>query len=454
MTSWWGVGILVSLGCLVPQGSYGQAFRYQPQSGTGAAQSNAFSAQADDASSVWYNPAGMTQLHGWQYSGTAEFVGASINFRNAAGATAHGDLGGTIALPPPSQFYLTANLTDLGMTAFGALSAGIGVTTPYALSTRYPDSGPFNTAVTSATIPMMDIKPTLAYRFNNHVSVGAGADIYTFANFVGNGQVEEKLVSPGGGGVPAGANVELNGKGTAPGFNVSLLFSPLLNADQQPIANMALVYRSQATMHLHGNMLVNGATVASTQSTLVLPQMFTAAMAMWPVRDKTREWKVEMDVDIIDWTSVRNLDVHLSNGGVIPEPQHWRTVPTISMGTEYKLLHPETLSHWDVAVRGGGTYTQSQVPDMTFNPGIPSLNSYTLATGIGATCYQGGKFFGVIPCGRASESSWMPVAIGMDASFQRWWYEPRTIQGNQNPTVDGTYKAALYLGALSIRLMF
>lgn len=434
--------------------SWAQAFRYQPQSGTGAAQANAFSAQADDPSAIHYNPAGMTQLRGLQFSGTSQFVGASVNFRNGAGGTAHGDGGGTIALPPPSQFYLTANLKDLGITALGNLSAGIGMTTPYALKSRYPEAGPFNTAITSATIPMVDIKPTLAYRFSDQFSIGAGADIYTFAGFLGDGQVEQKFVWPGGGGVPAGVNVELNGKATAAGFNVSMLYSPILNADLLPIANIALVYRSQATMHLHGNMLVNGGTVADGRSTLVLPQMFTAAMAVWPIRDRAREWKLELDVDYVGWKSVRNTDVRLSTGGVIPQPQNWRTVPTVSVGTEYKMLHPESLPNWTVAFRGGYTYTQSQVPDLTFNPGVPSLNSHTLATGVGFTCFHGGNFFGVIPCGRSSVTSWMPESIGVDMSFQSWIYEDRTIQGNQNPTVNGTYTAALYLGAVSLRLMF
>lgn len=207
-------------------------------------------------------------------------------------------------------------------------------------------------------------------------------------------------------------------------------------------------------MHLHGNMMANGAVVADTRSTLVLPQMLTAAVAVWPIRDAAREWKLEMDVDYVGWKSVRNTDVRLSTGGVIPEPQNWRTVPTVSLGTEYKLLHLESLPHWNVAFRGGYTYSLSQIDDTHFNPGIPSLNSHTLGTGVGFTCYQGGKFFGLVPCGRESATSWMPQSIGMDVSFQAWLYEPRTIQGNQNPTVDGTYAAALYLGAVSLRMMF
>jgi long-chain fatty acid transport protein len=207
-------------------------------------------------------------------------------------------------------------------------------------------------------------------------------------------------------------------------------------------------------MDLEGALLVNGSLVTGAASTLVLPAVYTAAVAVWPIRDREREWKVEVDIDYVDWKSVRNLDVRLSGGGTIPQPQDWRTVPTISFGTEYKALRLDSLPHWTMAIRGGYTYTQSQVPDRTFNPGIPSFNSHTLATGIGMTCYHGGSFLGLLPCGRASESGWYPKGMGFDLAFQAWIMENRTVQGNQNPTVDGVYTSQLYLGAVSLRLLF
>ena len=46
-------------------------------------------------------------------------------------------------------------------------------------------------------------------------------------------------------------------------------------------------------------------------------------MAAWPVRDRHHEWKLEMDVDYVDWTSFRNLDVRLAGGTTLPNPQKW-----------------------------------------------------------------------------------------------------------------------------------
>jgi long-chain fatty acid transport protein len=309
--------------------------------------------------------------------------------------------------------------------------------------------GPFNTAITSATLPLIDIKPTIAYKLNDQLAIGVSADIYTFASFLGQGHVEQKQVDVGGFG---GASVELNGKGTGAGATVSLLYTPLRNSDGKPLASIGLVYRTQAVVPLSGSLLVNGTKFADASANLVLPQMYTGAIAIWPVRTSEREWKLELDVEYVGWKSNRDLDVHLSSGGVISQPQQWKTVPVVAIGTEYKWLNPAWLPHWDVAVRSGYTRTEDPVPDTTFNPGIISLSSQTMSIGAGFLCKGQGQFLGMVPCGGAS-MLW-PKAIGLDVAFQEWFYEPRTVAGNLNPTVDGTYHAAVHLGTFSFKFMF
>lgn len=80
---------------------------------------------------------------------------------------------------------MTANLSDLGLTALKGLTAGVGVLSPFGIKYRYPNDGPFSTAVTQQTLPLLDIKPTLAFQLNDQLSLGVGADIYTFASFWG-----------------------------------------------------------------------------------------------------------------------------------------------------------------------------------------------------------------------------------------------------------------------------
>jgi len=423
-----------------------QALRFQPQGATAAGQGNAFVAQADDASAIHYNPAGLSQVNGVQVITGTTLVGGSIKFKSPTGVDSQGDFGGSISFPPPSHSYVSANLGSLGWDSLSNVTVGLGLTSPFGLNTRYPVDGPFNTAVTSAALPLIDIKPTVTYKLNDQLAVGVSADIYTFASFLGQGHAEQKQVGVGG------ASVELNGKGTGAGATVSLLYTPLRNGDGKPIASIGLVYRTQAVVPLSGSLLVNGAKVSDASTNLVLPQIYTGAIAIWPVRTSEREWKLELDVEYVGWKSNRDLDVHLSSGGVVLQPQQWKTVSVVAVGTEYKWLNPDWLPHWDVALRSGYTRTENPVPDSTFNPGIISLSSQTMSIGAGFLCKGEGRFLGMAPC--AGASTLWPKAIGLDVAFQEWFYEPRTVAGNINPTVDGTYHAYVHLGTVSFRFVF
>ena len=209
---------------------HAQTPRIQTQGAAAAGMGNAFTAQADDPSAIYYNPAGMTQLPGVQTMFGAFAVGGTTNFTSPTGATATGDRGGSVAWPPPAHVYLTANLGDLGIASLSGLTAAIGIISPFGSMTRYPEDGPFRTATTFTTLPLIDIKPTLAYKVNDQLSIGLGADIYTFSSLVGEGQIEKRSIWQGGMGIPAGSKVELSGKDTAVGFNASLMYTPLRNA--------------------------------------------------------------------------------------------------------------------------------------------------------------------------------------------------------------------------------
>ncbi|MGZ8373407.1 MAG: OmpP1/FadL family transporter [Nitrospira sp.] len=439
----------ILLVCLLePTDAQAQALRFQPQGARAAGQGNAFAAEADDASAIHYNPAGLTQAVGIQGIFGLNAVGGSVKFKSPTGLDSRGDFNGSVNWPPPSNFYFSANLAPIGLPILSPVTVGIGLTSPFGLNTRYPVDGPFNTAVTSAALPLIDIKPTIAYKLTSDLSIGVSADIYTFASFLGEGHVEQKQISAGA----SGASIELNGTGTGAGVTTSMLYTPFRNEAGKPIVSIGLVYRSQAVLPLNGSLLVNGAKVADASTDLVLPQMVTGALAVWPIRSPEREWKVEVDVEYVGWSLNRSLDVRLSNGGTIPQPQQWKNVPVIAVGTEYKWLNPRWLPQWEIAARSGYTYTEDPVPDRTFNPGIISLPAHTLSLGVGFLCKGSGRFLGMIPC--SGESALWPKGIGLDLAYQEWFYESRTVAGNQNPTVDGTYHAFVHLGTFSFRYLF
>ncbi|MFO0706865.1 MAG: outer membrane protein transport protein [Nitrospira sp.] len=437
---------------LLPSHAWSQALRFQPQGANATAQGNAFAAQADDASAIHYNPAGLTQVEGVQAIFGTTLMGGSIKYKGSNGGDTRGDFGGSAVFPPPSHTYLSANLGSLGLTSLSRVTMGLGLTTPFGLNTRYPVDGPFNTAASSATLPLLDIKPTMAVKVTDDFSIGLGADIYTFAEFIGEGQAEQKQVGAGAFGIPAGSSVELSGKGTGVGMNASVLYTPIKNSDGKPQASIGFVYRSQAVLPLHGALLVNGSKVADASTSIALPPMYSGAVAVWPVRTSEREWKLECDVDFVVWKSHKDLNIYLANGTMFPQPRQWRTVQVVSVGSEYKWLSPAWLPRWDVAARVGYTRTEDPVPDLTFNPATISLASNTLSFGAGLLCKQGGRFLGAIPCG--GESALWPKGIGLDIAYQEWFYESRTVSGNLNPTVNGTYHALVHLGTFSLKFIF
>jgi long-chain fatty acid transport protein len=350
---------------------------------------------------------------------------------------------------------MTARLKDIGIRWLGDTTLGIGVNVPFGSLIEYPSNGPFRTAAISSTVPLLDIKPTIAYRLNDQFAIALGADIYTFSGLFGEGHAEQRTVAPPTGlpgGIPGGTGIELFGKDTAAGFNASFLYTPFRNEEGKPLANVGIVYRSQATLHLTGGLLANGALASPATTTLVLPQVFTGAIALWPVRDPNREWKIELDVDYVGWRSNRNLNIQLASGPTLPNPQNWRNVPVYNIGSEYRWLRIERLPHWEIAVRGGYSFVQNPAPDDTFSPAIPALDYNSVTAGVGFACHQHGSFLGLMTCGEGGRFT--PKAVELDFAYQHLFYEPRTITANRNPTVNGSWRQTAYAGGIELRLKY
>lgn len=434
--------------CFASIGSgHADAYRIPYQGAAAAGQAEAFSAQADDPSALFYNPAGLTQLNGVQlYAGT-NLVGGETNFTSPSGVEARGDFAGSIAVPPPSNLYLTANLRDLGISGLGAMTVGLGVSSPFGLINRYPKNGAFSDVVISTKLPLMAIKPTIAYRLADWASVGFGADIYTFASFLGEGHYQQQRRLPQGG---AG---ELTGSGTGLGYNVSLMLTPLRDDAGKPRLNLGFVYRSQTNVPLSGHFRFNG-QVADAAMTLPLPEVVTGAIAYWPVRSDRHEWKLEYDMDFVGWDRFRSFDVRLPGGLVDRTPQHWQAIWTASAGTEFRWLDPEFLPSWDIALRGGYQHSNTPVPEYTFSPVVPDSDWDILAVGVGFTCRGEGRFLGLLPCGSEDTAAAGPKAIGLDLAFQAAFFDPRIIADNYRESVIGRYETKIYIGSLNFRVAF
>lgn len=451
----WGLfllcGLIVSLHSIQPV--YADGFRNPFHDAAAIGQGNAFAAQADNASAVFYNPAGMTQLHGIQTAGGAQFVSVNTKFTSPTGASTTNS-GSVVGLPPPGQFFLTANLKDFGISALGNLSAGLGFQNLYGFAAKYPANGPFPTSLTFAQLPLIAIKPTLAYKLTESLSIGLGADILTFAPFLGEGQAERRFQSPPGSGFPAGTELELNGKGTTAGLNASFLYTPWRTENGKPRLSLAGIWRSQAVLPLNGAFRANGALIANASTAIRLPEVWTGGVAFWPVRNQEREWKVEVDIDYVRWQSLRDANVQLSNGGMLPNPQQWKNAITVSIGTEYKWLGLTDTRAWDIALRTGYSRSNTPITDLSFDPAFPDNDVHVASVGVGFLCHAGGKFFGLINCAESVEGFLTKKSMGIDLSYQALIFDSRTVTGSPNPTVNGTYSTTNHAGGVTFRVSF
>lgn len=121
---------------------------------------------------------------------------------------------------------------------------------------------------------------------------------------------------------------------------------------------------------------------------------------------------------------------------------------SVSLGTQYTFLHLPGHEAWEMALRAGYMQSGSAVPDANFDPAIVDLKSNIFGVGIGLLCRANGKFVGIIPCGGSKGARTM----GLDLAYNLILFEPRTVQGNPNPNVDGSYHAITHVGSINFRL--
>lgn len=153
----------------------GFAIAEQSVSGLG----NAFAggaASAEDASTIFYNPAGMTRLEGNQFIGGFHVVRPSYKFdddnstvtfpSNTARITGgNGDDGGqTLAVP---NIYYKHAVND-------RIALGIGINSPFGLETDYGADWVGRYHTIKGELKTLNINPAVAYKVWKGLSLGAG----------------------------------------------------------------------------------------------------------------------------------------------------------------------------------------------------------------------------------------------------------------------------------------
>ena len=374
-------------------------------------QAGAFTAQADNPSAIYYNPAGMSQLDGTQISAGTEFIRLETEYKNPQGIEE--DLQAEWAVVPNA--YIT---TDLGTEKW---TVGLGLYAPFGLGTSWKDTGLLRYVATDNSFNMVNINPAVAYQLLPELSVAAGIDYYNV--YSNTGELKANFVL-------ADANIKVDVNGDGWGFNLGGLWKP------HPQHSIGLCYRSRVDLNLSGDYKIKDIpaglgypnSISYNASTdLTLPSIVNAGYAFRPVE----KLKLEFDVYWVEWSTIDKAVLKDDDTDTVLSSvnKDWDNTCIFALGGEY-LIDPQ----W--TVRAGYSYQQNAVPERTFDPSLPDSDLHVITVGLGYTI----------------ERFTIDVAYGLGL------YEERDIDNdvgiNVGTSVDGTYDSLIHYIGMTLGYKF
>lgn len=387
------IGIVLLL--FVPGVARGGPIDVPMQSSKAAGEADAFTAQADDPSAIFYNPAGLTQLQGTQISAGAYYLQPVFQF--------HGDDGSAEHMDYPSVLPHVYAETNFGLDRF---RFGFGVNDVDGINEDWGPNGPLNEIANKAELEVINFAPTVAYRVDNHLSLGLAFNIY-----YGNLDLERNVTLA----APPAPEGDFRVQGHAVSFGVTPGIMYKINDRNQ----VGLYYRSPFALDFTGHAEIKSSIVpeigpSPTKESLQFPQSIGLGYAVRPI-DPLR---VEADVIWTDWDSVNQLYIRSPSPVFNNQelPADWKSGFAFRLGGQYQLDR-----NW--YLRAGYAFGQNAVPNATFSPLVPDSNYHLAAVGIG---YQ--------------TDHW-----GLDLAVNGIFRETRQIEDNvYSPASDGKWSNQIY----------
>ena len=285
----------------------------QNASGIGNAYAGS-AAVAENASTIYFNPAGMTQLQKLEVSGGVSVVKPSFSFNNkgssVGGLTGTGD-GGDAG----GWGFVPNGYASWGVTK--DLYVGIGISAPFGLKTEYDDRWVGAAQSRMFEIKTINVNPSVAYRLNEKVSLGFGL------NWQKIDATYERLA---GINVPSVAKLTLSDD--AWGWNAGALFT------LSPSTKVGISYRSSIKYKTEGHTNLNGAWLNDSKASLTLPD--TAILSV--TQKLSDRWEMLGDISWTGWSSIPKVDILRANGSLAQVlDTDFKDVWRVALGANYQL---------------------------------------------------------------------------------------------------------------------
>ena len=351
---------LALAGCAAGASAAGFQLMEQNASGLG----NAYAGQAaaaENASTIFFNPAGMSLLPGAQITGSINLIRPSAKFTDSGASRS--PIGGGTAAPAGG-----GNGSDAGGLNFvpdayfsyqlsPSIWAGVGISAPFGLKTEYDSNfiGRFQSQKTQ--LKTYDINPSIAWKVNDAVSLGAGLS-YQNANFK-----LDRSFSLVAAATPQ--TVDLSDRQW--GWNLGAMFSPGSNT------RIGLSYRSSIGYHLTGGVNVQGVAGFPTTASANVRLPATTSLALSQMLND--KWQILADATFTQWSSIKAIPLVLASGAVgdtfnFQFRDSWRA----GIGANYRWT-PEFMLKLGVA------YDQTPVTDQFRTTSLPDNDRTWLSIG-------------------------------------------------------------------------
>lgn len=346
---------------------FGGGFQVNEHGARGTAMGGAVFASLKDASAIYFNPGALGYLDGTSIVFGSTLIFPDAKFRGPAPSVEETSIERGVFYP--SVLYASHTLP-------GNLAFGIGVFNPYGLGTEWPSDWVGRFIAIESTLRTFFINPTVAYRFNEYIGVGAG-----FNYVIGDVELTQAIAfAPfSGEGV-----ANLSGSGTGIGWNLGVYLTP------DPNVTIGLAYRSSVDVDFEGDAeysdvpaqltdLLPGDEVSTSVS---LPANVHAGISFKGIEN----FVVSFGYQYIFWDAVQDITIEFDDGAETQTLDlNYSDGYILRFGLEY-------LVNEAFALRGGYLFDSNPTPDEYLTPRLPDSDRHGFTIGAG---YNFTETFGV-----------------------------------------------------------
>lgn len=323
------------------------------------------SSAIQDASTGYYNPAGLSELEYSQILASGTYIKRHIKLENGIARTSTGGLiTGNDPTKPRSS--LTVPAAHIAWRANEKLSFGLGVVEIFGLDIEYGSADIARLMALKDKISTVDITPTFGYKVNRYFSFGAGLDIVKTNTTISSD------VAWADSGPEANGYVKNSANSWTMGYHIGVLLKPWSHT------KMGLVYFSALNPTFDGdtqstNAVLFGAPPATKVSyKLRLPDRFNFSVT----QNLNKKFNVMGELEWTRWSRLKTLQMNY-NSTALPGIQsfYFKNTLRASLGTDYNATS-------NLVIKGGVAYDQSPATDTYRSAMIPDDDRYLLAIGI------------------------------------------------------------------------